>query len=385
MSSAAVAFNAEALRHFDIFRTTVRQALESETIKATFDSFSAFIQKPSTLKAALQLLKASRCDILKKPSPRTLLAAFMVAQFPEDILEISEAEMLEAINDPSRELDRNCHKLAKKVVETFTDQVSALDACLTVLAEFQECFGEWKEFDRQRVLMTLANAHHQWIASLQHLEDSRESTNDLESLEIMVSSVQEQIEANKRRILQMGGPDALDQVLNTPPVVINLDELMQEASSQAYWDEFAKELRATPPTYDRIGTLLSEIRERIKNLIPNRPDMQAEIERGLDIDFIRQMIHFDSFNAESFLGVFNTIWLHLKNFGAASAEAEWEAWRKDIMEKASSGQTTWDILLPEIFNRFLRQLDLIEEATARYRAIMAENQQQESIPAPSSS
>lgn len=385
MSTAAVAFNAEALRHFSVFRNTVRHAMSDEGISGSFDSFSSYIQKPSTLKAALQLLKASRCELLLKPSPRTLLAAFMVAKFPEEILEISEAEMLATADDETRALDRACFDLAKSLVAAFTDEAATLEQCLPILSRFQDLFVEWKEYDRQRMLLSLADAHFQWVASLKHLEDSRAGTRDPEGLEEMVVSVQQQMEANKQRILQMGGPGALEQILSTPPITIDLDQLVMEVGSMAFWNQFAEELRQTPPKYDRIATLLTEIRNRLVALVPNRPDVQRSIESSFDVEFISQMIQFNSFDAASFQSLFNTIWTHLKNFGAAAAEAEWSEWREQMLAKASSGTITWDILLPEIFNRFLVQLDAIEEATRRYRDIMAQSAQSEQIPAPSSS
>jgi len=309
----------------------------------------------------------------------------MVAKFPEDILEISEAEMLATADDETRELDRTCFQLAKSVVAAFTDEAALLEQCLPILSRFQDLFTEWKEYDRQRVLLSLADAHFQWVASLKYLEDSRADTRDPEGMEEMIASVKQQMEANKHRILQMGGPGALEQILSTPPITIDIDQLLMEVGSKAFWEEFAEELRQTPPKYDRIETLLIEIRDRLKALVPNRPEVQQSIESSLDVAFIAQMIRFNSLDSESFLILFNTIWTHLKNFGAAAAEAEWSEWREQVLAKATSGTLTWDILLPEIFNRFLVQLDTIEEATRRYRDIMAQSAQSEQIPAPSSS
>jgi len=374
-------FSISANQLFNAFRTMMKAAMADEAVTASFEAFSDFMQKGNTLKAALQLLKEAKDEsILEKPSPRTLLAAFMVVMFPADIIEISEEELLATADDESRALDRSCFAIAKELVAAVTADDAEISDVLRKLASFQTVFVEWKEYDRQRILRSLANAHHQWVASLEHLEASRADTRDPESLEIMVESVKRQMAANKRRILQMGGPEAFEQVLATPPMQINLEQIMLELGSKKYWEEFAEELRQSPPKYDRIAVLLTEIRDRLKQLIPNRSDMQAQLERSLDVDFIRQMIHFNSFDTESFFRVFEVIWTHIKNFGAASAEAEWEEWRQQIMTKAQSGSVTYDVLLPEIFNKFLRQLDLIEDATARYREMMAQQNRAE-IPA----
>jgi hypothetical protein len=350
----------------------MQDALNDAEVTATFESFSAFIQKPATLKAALLLLKkAKNDDLLAKPSPRTMLAAFMIALFPQDILEIS-AEEMEAAGD-TRQLDCDCYRLAKAIVAIVAAESADLPALLAAQSLFQEKFGEWKEYDRQRFLQSLANAHHQWVASLKHLEETRADTRDPESHQIMVESVERQMAENKRRILQMGGPEALDQVLASPPITINLEQIMMEMGSKKYWEDFGAELRQLPPKYDRIATILNEIRDRLKQLVSSRSDIQAGIDRSMDVDFIRQMIEFGSFDTESFFRVFDVIWTHLKQFGAAAAEQEWEEWKIMIMTKAQDGTATYDVLLPEIFNRFLRQLDLIEDATHRYRAMMAQN------------
>lgn len=216
---------------------------------------------------------------------------------------------------------------------------------------------------------------------MNHLEASRATTRDPESLAVMIESVQREMAANKRRILQMGGPDAFQQVVASPPVAIDLDQIVEEIGSRRYWDEFAEELRHQPPTYNRVNTLLVEIRDRLKQLIPNRSDLHGDIDRAIDVDFIRQRIAFGSFDGAEFLSVFEVIWTQLKTFGSASAEPEWIEWRDQILARAHSGQVGYDMLLPEIFNRFLLQLDRIEDQTQRYREMMTRNQE---IPAPSS-
>lgn len=373
--SAAFQFSAEAHEKFQEFRALIGRALDDATISGTFESLSAFIQQPAILKTSLLLLKAAKNEmLLAKPSPRTLLAAFMVALYPVEILEVSESD-LDALTE-DRVLDRECFALAKDVMGAVVSGAD-ITSFLSTLSCFQTKFAEWKEYDRQRILLSLANTHHQWIASLEHLERSRADTRDPESLQIMIDSVQRQIDANRRRILQMGGPEAWEQILATPPITVDLDALIEQVGSKKYWDDFASELREGQ--YDRVITLLVECRDRLKQLIPNRSDMQTEIDRALDIDFIRQLIHFDSFDGASFLTVFDVIWTQLKMFGSAAAEGEWIEWRDQILVQAQSA--TYDVLLPEIFNRFLRQLDIIEDQTQRYRELMARGQE---IPAPSS-
>jgi len=292
--------------------------------------------------------------------------------FPSDFLEVS-AEELAAAADDEHTLDRECFSEAKNVVLAYTTGRD-LVAALTALNTFQVKFTEWKKFDFQRHLRSLANTYHQWVASIEHLESSREETRDPESLQEIIDHATRQRDATKRRILQFGGPEAWEEVLATPPVRINLEEIIQELGSKKYWEEFGDELRAQPPKYDRIAVLLTQIRDRIKDLVPNRSDIHATIDRSLDIDFIRQMIEFGSFDSESFFRVFEFIWTTLKDLGAASAEPEWIEWRQSILTRTQDGSSTYDVLLPNIFNRFLVQLDRIEDATARYRAMMSQNQ-----------
>ena len=392
-TSSNIEFSDEAQQLWNAFKESITAAIADDEIRSTFERFSEFVQDSKTLKSAFQFLKASRCSLLPKPSPRTLLAALMVAHFPMEILEIDPEEMRlirEAQDTESNEadaepapamneelqLDLECMDAANAIVAVIKDESGSLRDGLVALNSFQEVFGRWKDHDRQRLLRELGNTHHQWAASLKHLEDSRENSRRQESVDVMIESVKRQIEANKRRILQLGGPEALEQILATPPVVLDLDELVREAGSKKYWDDFAAELQATPPNYERVVTLLSEVRDRIKALVPNRSDLQDRIHAGIDVDFIRQMIHFGSFDGEAFLNVFNTIWTHIKNFGAAADDEAWTQWRDSITEQATSGSTTWDVLLPQIFNKFLMQLDRIEEATRRFRERLNANQQQ---------
>lgn len=411
-SSERIEFSAEAQQLWTAFKENISAAIADDEVRTTFERFSEYVQNQKTLKSAFQFLKASRCSLLPKPSPRTLLAALMVAHFPVEILEIDPVQLQAAReaaeangndnNDADDEkenetvapvpineemaLDIQCMDAATSLVSIITDENGSIHDALISLNSFQEVFGRWKDHDRQRLLRELGNTHHQWAASLKHLEDSREDSRRQESVDVMIESVKRQIEANKRRILQLGGPEALEQILANPPMVLDLDEIVAEAGSKKYWDDFAAELRATPPNYERVATLLSEIRDRLKQLVPNRQDLQATIQSGIDVDFIRQMIHFESFDGEAFLAVFNTIWTHIKNLGAAADDQAWTEWRDQMVEQATSGSTTWDVLLPQIFNKFLMQLDKIEEATRHFRAQMNEiRQQQQAVSSPSSS
>ena len=70
---------------------------------------------------------------------------------------------------------------------------------------------------------------------------------------------------------------------------------IKETMHRAFWDSISDDLSVFPIKHKHVIILLDEISDMLKNLIPNRKDIHADIDEHIDSKFIEQMIVNNSF------------------------------------------------------------------------------------------
>merc|ERR1712096_86983 len=110
--------------------------------------------------------------------------------------------------------------------------------------------------------------------------------------------------------------------------------------------------------------LLEEISDRLKKLTPSRTDLHLQLDRSLDIDLLKQQIHFKAIDSKSFFKTFNVIWQKIRDFHQPCFDSAWDAWKSEQEALFQDPSCTWSTLLPPMFNEFLQKLDKIEDVTA---------------------
>lgn len=71
---------------------------------------------------------------------------------------------------------------------------------------------------------------------------------------------------------------------------------MRRAMKDLLTETFKRKL--TPRDIEWVRRLLFELRDRVNDLTPNRPDLHAEFNAAFDVDLMMQMIEHDAMDAE---------------------------------------------------------------------------------------
>jgi len=377
------------------WRLHMNKAMAHPQIREDFDRFSFFIRRKQTLeltRAFVNALFDSDIDAalgadnykLTRAAAQEVCVSFMIAEFPQDVLNTKTPEMKD--DDPDNECWQCARRLSKVLMcnddetcHVIADVVdpAALAVARDCYTKFVSTFTSWKEYDRNRLMESLAMCHQQWHMTQQAIE--KEEKYDPATVEEWKTELLKQKAQIRRRMMQMGGKEWTERLLAREPTVIDIDQIILEKGQEKYWDDFAVELSSNPPRFDRLMTLLLEIRERLVRLVPNSKAFHDKLKAELDLDLIKQMIDNNVFDYQSFVQTFDSIWGTISSLQAAEDDAEWKAWRVAMEERfvaaSSDNSGTWALLLPPIFNRVLMQIDRLEDKVAAARQAMADAKQ----------
>ena len=95
------------------------------------------------------------------------------------------------------------------------------------------------------------------------------------------------------------------------------DELIrrvEENMKRVFFDNISKDIENN--SFDSSFSLLSEIKQRICSLVPNRTDLQKDFDEHLDIDFYRQIHSNGALDINMIHGIISFIIDKIKEFGS---------------------------------------------------------------------
>ncbi|CEO98009.1 T-complex protein 11 [Plasmodiophora brassicae] len=300
--------------------------MRSQTNATDPDTYITFLCRREVIKSAQRVV--SHWPNVDRASARTLTSAFMITKFPSEVLDdlSSSTGILAAAQDLVNDIS--------------SDKFAAFKIALAM----------HKDEDRPRAIAMLTDNHRQWLESNDFVE--KQGSVDPR----IADGVRDNLGRSRDRIRKFGGEPLLEQI----------EKQIRDEQSARYWEEFRQELMRVPPVFDRAIKLLDEIRDRLQQLVPHRPDLHESIDNAIDIPFITQMVSHNAFDNDEFTRLFGNIWVLVKELGAPADDADWNHWRSDV--DAATGPE-FRSHLPSIFNHILCRLDRIEELTSHYRPI----------------
>eukprot|EP00493_Phyllostaurus_siculus_P022445 UN22777 len=139
----------------------------------------------------------------------------------------------------------------------------------------------------------------------------------------------------------MEEPDSAIEVGDDGKVKINLDKIIMEESCQNYWNQFEKQLETGD--FARLYELLSEMKKRLKALLPERA--HAKLNEEIDVQFIRTMIERSQFDGEMFYSLFLGLWGQIRGVQPPNDDVNWMKWREFIETKIRDGES-WTKVVP---------------------------------------
>jgi hypothetical protein len=152
---------------------------------------------------------------------------------------------------------------------------------------------------------------------------------------------------------------------------MNLDKDLEDKISKQIKHNFQKawcdimRKNIEEKNWDMFKNCLLETTNRLKNMVPNRKDLQRKIDEEIPVDFILQMITNDAALPKDFIQFFSSILKWLKNLGPPDLDQQVDEISQNIYEIHPS---TYFNNIPDVLLQINQHIDIIEE-----RIIQIEN------------
>lgn len=136
-----------------------------------------------------------------------------------------------------------------------------------------------------------------------------------------------------------------------------LKQRLDETMKKIFFDNIATDISNN--SFDSSFSLLTDIKGRICDLVPNRKDIHKDFDEHLDIDFYKQIHSNGALDINMIHGIVNYIIDQIKKFGSLEDEIWNEIWKTQIVVKIGREQPL-HILLPDFFKEAMHRIDKIE-------------------------
>lgn len=265
-------------------------------------------------------------DVSHKNARRVLMAFFMV-KFPKEVLD-----------DPFTPV----YFYAKSVVATYKAQHD-----LAILREkvdlFLDYYETWMNKDRD-------NTGRQLLIQYFDLEGTLDKLRDSDSLQ----HLEDRMGVVRNRLNRFGWGDKIEEYRRYHPeadshtlIEIVHSEMVsgfeyvgtpvEIIGKKAFWEYFVDVLRTNPQ--DRtIFSVIGEVCEKLKSLVPNRPDLHKHYAEHLDEEFVTQLRENDVASAETLNNLVRFTLTELKQLDSIHGAAQIDRWLRN-----------WDLILKNCF------------------------------------
>jgi hypothetical protein len=307
----------------------------------TFEEFTLKIQEKKVLSLVNFILtKITRISNHGNENDLTsqdFLSAFVICGYTDDII---EKPLITAQSD----IDKIIIKIACTVIYKFDSflnkkiNIKDIQRFHKLLILYKKRFDIWKRKDHKQFIHELTVTYYELEITINEIkqkaagkEIERGEDQDTKLLMEYFSERQEDI-INK--IIYLGGQDYFN---NYKHETIILDESIQrqikDTLHTAFWDILQTELDETPPKYDKLISLLIELRDTFCDFVPNRKDIHEEIHENIDIDLIKNMVKNDAFDDENLYKLAVYIISLIKRFQPPVMDEKVNEWEKGMLEQ----------------------------------------------------
>tara|TARA_B100001123_G_scaffold417166_1_gene519630 strand:+ start:129 stop:593 length:465 start_codon:yes stop_codon:yes gene_type:complete len=111
-----------------------------------------------------------------------------------------------------------------------------------------------------------------------------------------------------------------------------LEHQIREIATRALWDTVMQDIENNK--FDKLLSLIKEIRDDIISFIPSRKDLHTEIEEKVDIVFIKQQLEHNTLSQDDFLNLFLYLAHWIRKLQAPADDEWFDAFVKDVVEES---------------------------------------------------
>jgi hypothetical protein len=176
-----------------------------------------------------------------------------------------------------------------------------------------------------------------------------------------------EIEKQKNKILKhvrhIDGDDAVSFVKNYQPPKLMIDdkvyEQIEKTMKKAYWDRLKEDIENGD--FSMVTSLLTDVRDMIFQLIPNRQDIREEFNGKCDLELVEQMITHKAMDVKTVYSIALMFIEYLKMLQAPIDDRDTQEWCDGITNLFYTENITYSDILPAFFSGMFQRLEKIKQ------------------------
>lgn len=140
--------------------------------------------------------------------------------------------------------------------------------------------------------------------------------------------------------------------------------------NEIYLDVFSYELENK--NYDKLLETLEHIKNLLKPLVPNRPDIHDEIDERIDIEWLKGIFNNEAFDDLFILNLFVFLFSMLERFQARVDDAETEQWKTETMNILYQNKPL-HTFIPRFLEKYIEKLKKIYTSINNLKDFLGNN------------
>lgn len=370
---------------YDQIKKHFQQVYNSNDIKNILILFK-------TLNELMELTKNNLKISMKMKSGRYFLSAVLLYYYPDE----SECDNQELLKQANKLMTSYLHLYGIKGVKPLNDLIVFVQHVI----EFNTLYEEWELVQKNTEIAQMSQSFWVSVAELtqnidelksqitmltdfkkkgETMYEGRDIDSLLTTMKANYDSRKNQFDSGfadlKQKVLSqvklLNGNEGVKYFESLVPLFIDpsFANNIKEVVHKAFWDSLTSDL--TEQKYDKLLTLLNELKYYMALCVPNRHDIHQEINGAIDTDLWKQMLENNAFNNDDIIGFITYVYTKITEWCSAADKANVETKMKDTLaklEKVNAGE----ISLPEFITQFIKDsfqyLESIVMAINEYKA-----------------
>lgn len=336
--------------------------------KLGFDTFSKMIRNKNILNDFGEYF-SNLFDLENKKKSnlltRKFLTCYIVVCFPDFVFnnEIKDVNDLQFKN-----LSNKISTLFNNILNYTNEDEDKVNSEIKIqefkieLDNFIVFFDKWKKKDVIKVLLPFANSYYELNDTLALVtKNQQEPVTD--DIKIWKSEIEKQKNKILKQVRQIDGDDAVSFVQNYKPPKLIIDDQVyaqiEKTMKKAYWDKLKEDIENDD--FSMITSLLTDVRDMIFQLIPNRADIREQFNSKFDLELVEQMITHKAMDVQTVYSIALMLIDYLKMLQAPIDDRDTQEWCDEITNLFYTENITYADILPTFFSGMFQRLEKIKQ------------------------
>ena len=335
-----------------------------------YDKFSLVareLSKKSVIDTSYKILRniylMHQHTVPTKKCAKILLSCFMMEKHPNVLLsdeteieikvQMKSEKILEIIENVKNAQNNFSIRFHTKIFIKYFD-------------EFIVLFKEWKNADKLKILNDL----HTIYFELEADKIKRQNENN-PNQEVFINDITHEQSRIVDKIKKIGGPEGIvnfdmlkEQMTNYSKAVERNFETINNIIHTAFWDNIREQLSKEPPNMIVIIPLLVDLKNMLKQCIPNRHDLHEQLDSNINTEHIEDMIKHDAIDSRFIITLVRYIFNFIESFQSSSDDKEFKIIKESLIDRFIEGMYLKDFF-PEFFKEtFIMTEKILKESDA---------------------